>query len=156
MNRNYEGSPIKVPRFEEANGFYTTPDRSKLMSRIKSKNTKPEQILRKALWHSGIRYRKNVKSMKGSPDIVITKHRIIVFVDGEFWHGYKWHEKRKKIKSNRGFWIPKIERNIQRDIEINKHYESKGWTVLRFWEHEIKKRLDTCLNDVFEVIMNNK
>lgn len=156
MDRNYENSPIKVPRFEEANGFYTTPDRSKLMSRIKSKNTKPEQILRKALWHSGIRYRKNVKSMKGSPDIVITKHRIIVFVDGEFWHGYKWHEKRKKIKSNRDFWIPKIERNIQRDIEINKFYESKGWNVLRFWEHEIKKRLDTCLSDVFEVIMNNK
>lgn len=155
MSEDYENKPIKVPRFEEANGFYTSPDRSQLMSRIKSKNTQPEQILRKALWHSGVRYRKNVKSMKGTPDIVIAKHRIIIFVDGEFWHGYKWDEKRKKIKSNRGFWIPKIERNIQRDIEVNKYYESNGWSVLRFWEYEIRKKLDTCLSDVFELILDN-
>lgn len=149
----YNDKPIKVPRFEEENGFYTSPERSRLMSKIGAENTKPEQILRKNLWHSGIRYRKNVKNMKGVPDIVITKHKIVVFVDGEFWHGYKWDEKKKNIKSNRAFWIPKIERNIQRDLENNRYYESNGWHVLRFWEHEVKNRLEACLNDVHEIIV---
>ncbi len=133
----YKSTPIKVPRFEEAAGFYTTPARSKLMARIKNKNTKPEVLLRKELWSRGYRYRTNVKKLPGKPDVVITKYKLAIFVDGEFWHGHHWNEKKEKIKSNRGFWIPKIERNIQRDDEVNEQLDDLGWTVIRFWQHKI-------------------
>ncbi|MBY0425310.1 MAG: very short patch repair endonuclease, partial [Cytophagales bacterium] len=99
---------IEVPRFCEANGFYTTKARSAIMSTIRAKNTKPEIRLRKALWSQGIRYRKTLKNLPGKPDIVIRKYRLVIFVDGEFWHGYDWENKKATIKSNRGFWIPKI------------------------------------------------
>ena len=85
--KSYEEVIIEVPRFKEENGFYTTAQRSKIMSKIKAKNTKPELILRKALWHKGIRYRIRNKRLPGSPDIVIGKHKIAIFIDGEFWHG---------------------------------------------------------------------
>jgi DNA mismatch endonuclease, patch repair protein len=137
----YQFKKIKVPRFEEAAGFYTTLDRSTLMSKIKGKNTKPEVLLRKELWKRGYRYRTNVKELPGKPDIVISKFKLVIFVDGEFWHGHQWDEKKEKIKSNRGFWIPKIERNIQRDDEVNEQLDELGWTVLRFWEHKIIKDL---------------
>jgi len=133
----YKIKPIKVPRFEEAAGFYTTRKRSEAMKKIRSKNTKPEIILRKELWSRGYRYRLNVKKLPGKPDVVITKYRLVIFLDGEFWHGHKWGEKKEKIKSNRGFWIPKIERNIQRDDEVNEHLDELGWTVIRFWQNKI-------------------
>ncbi len=148
----YPDNIIKVPRFKEENGFYTTKERSKIMSKIKSKDTKPEQKLRKFLWGLGIRYRKNVKKLPGCPDIVVAKYKLIIFVDGEFWHGYKWEEKKQKIKSNRKFWIPKIERNIQRDLSNNAHYSENGWTVMRFWEHEIKKEFNVCVNRIINHI----
>lgn len=141
----YQENTIIVPRFCEANGFYTTKERSKLMSKIKGSNTKPEQKLCKFLWNLNLRYRKNVKKLPGTPDIVLSKYSMVIFIDGEFWHGYKWNEKKAKIKSNRDFWIPKIERNIQRDITINEFYKNHGWTVLRFWEHEIKKEFHKCI-----------
>ncbi len=133
----YTTKPIKVPRFEEAAGFYTSPKRSEAMKKIRSKNTKPEITLRKELWSRGYRYRTNVKKIPGKPDIVITKYKLAIFVDGEFWHGHNWDEKKEKIKSNRGFWIPKIERNIQRDDEVNEQLDTLGWTVIRFWQHKI-------------------
>ena len=89
-----------------------------------------------------------MKKLPGRPDIVIFKYRLVIFVDGEFWHGYKWEEKREKIKSNRGFWIPKIERNMQRDIENNTQLNDAGWEVQRFWEKEVQKSLDTCLEKI--------
>lgn len=141
----YKLKDIKVPRFEEANGFYTTKQRSELMSKIRGKETKPEIAFRKALWGCGIRYRKNVKKLPGSPDIVIGKHKVIVFIDGEFWHGYNWMEKKEKIKSNRGFWIPKIERNMQRDVENTQKLIEQGYIVHRFWQHEVIKDLEGCL-----------
>ncbi|MDX9882422.1 MAG: very short patch repair endonuclease [Prolixibacteraceae bacterium] len=143
---------IKVPRFNEANGFYTTKDRSELMRRIKSENTKPELKLRKFLWGIGIRYRKNVKKLPGTPDIVISRYKLIIFIDGEFWHGHNWEEKKSKIKSNRDFWIPKIERNMQRDVENNRYYSEKGWHVMRFWEHEIKKEFAVCISRIISYI----
>ena len=146
--RKYPENRIKVPRFEEANGFYTTEDRSKLMAKIRGRDTKPEIILRKFLWNIGIRYRKNVKSVEGKPDLVMRKYKLVVFIDGEFWHGYQWEEKKGKIKSNRDFWIPKIERNMQRDEEVNQLLKEQGWTVLRFWAHEIKKDFGRCLNEI--------
>ena len=150
----YPENNIKVPRFSEANGFYTTKERSKLMSRIKSENTKPELKLRKFLWGLGIRYRKNVKNLPGTPDIVISKYKLIIFIDGEFWHGYNWKEKRNKIKSNREFWIPKIERNMQRDKANNKYYSETGWKVMRFWEQEVKKEFGVCVNRILNYIDN--
>jgi DNA mismatch endonuclease, patch repair protein len=141
----YKKAIIKVPRFEEAQGFYTTKERSELMSKIKSKNTTPEIKLRKELWKLGFRYRKHNKNLPGNPDIVIAKFKIIIFIDGAFWHGYNWIEKKKKIKTNRKFWIPKIERNMQRDYENNIKIAALGYKVFRFWEHEIKADALKCL-----------
>jgi DNA mismatch endonuclease (patch repair protein) len=150
--KKYSENRIKVPRFNEANGFYTTKERSHLMSKIKSKETKPEQKLRRFLWGLGIRYRKNVKKLPGTPDIAISKYKLIIFIDGEFWHGYNWEEKKQKIKSNRDFWIPKIERNMQRDRENNKILIEMGWNVIRFWEYEIKNEFNVCVNRILNCI----
>lgn len=148
----YPENKIKVPRFNEANGFYTTRSRSKLMAKIKSKETKPEIKLRKFLWGLGLRYRKNDKKLPGSPDIAILKYKLVIFIDGEFWHGYNWAIKKHTIKSNREFWIPKIERNMQRDAEINDYYKDLGWKVMRFWEQEIKKEFYLCVNKIVAYI----
>lgn len=108
------------PKFKEEHGFFTTEERSAIMKKIPSKNTKPELIFRKELWRRGYRYRINDKKLPGSPDIVFKKMKTAIFIDGEFWHGFNWQEKKKKIKANRGYWIPKIERNIERDERNNK------------------------------------
>lgn len=139
---------IKVLKFKKELGFQTNAKRSALMSKIRSTGTMPEQLLRKKLWKAGVRYRINVKTLPGSPDIVVRKKKLVVFVDGEFWHGYNWNIKKKKIKTNRKFWIPKIERNMQRDIENTKALRKLGFRVLRFWEHEIKKDLLGCVKKV--------
>ncbi len=149
---DYPKNIIKVPRFNEANGFYTTKERSKLMGKIKSTDTKPEQKLRKFLWGLGLRYRKNVKKMPGTPDVVLSKYKLLIFIDGEFWHGYNWPEKKDKIKSNRDFWIPKIERNMQRDSSNNEYYRKIGWEVMRFWEHEIKQEFHVCINRIVQYL----
>lgn len=122
------------------------------MGRIKSKDTKPEIKLRKALWHLGYRYRKNVKALPGSPDIVFIKNKLVVFIDGEFWHGFNWNEKRERIKKNRDFWIPKIERNMQRDVENNKKLIENGYTVMRFWEFQVKNDFYSCLKYITQFI----
>lgn len=147
---SYEDKKIKVPRFNEESGFYTTKARSKQMSKIGGKDTKPEIQFRKALWKRGYRYRKNVKKLPGKPDIVFNKYKTIIFIDGDFWHGKNWEEKKLKIKSNRGFWIPKIERNMQRDREVNAFLSEKGFTIFRFWESNIKKEIDSCLKEVIQ------
>ncbi len=143
---------IEVPRFNEANGFYTTPLRSKIMSRIKGKNTKPEILLRKALWGQGIRYRKSPTNLPGKPDIVIRKYHLVIFVDGEFWHGYDWENKKHTIKSNRGFWIPKIERNMLRDKQHTELLQKMGFIVLRFWQKEVEKELGNCVLEILKRI----
>lgn len=139
---------IKVPRFEESAGFYTTKVRSANMAKIKSKNSLPELVFRKALWAKNIRYRIHKKQLPGKPDLVINKYRLAVFVDGDFWHGYQWDKKREKIKTNSQFWIPKIERNMQKDRFVNRNLKAMGFTVMRFWEHEIKNNLNACVNQV--------
>ena len=128
--------------------FKTTPERSEIMKKIRGINTKPELVLRKALWAKGYRYRINVKGLPGKPDIVFRKYKVVIFVDGEFWHGYDWDEKKKKIKSNRDYWIPKIERNIARDSEHNAYYEYNGWKVLRFWQNQIIKNINDCVKEI--------
>ncbi|MFT4831964.1 MAG: DNA mismatch endonuclease (patch repair protein) [Psychroserpens sp.] len=145
MSNGYDEERIIVPRFNEASGFYTTPERSKIMGKIHGKNTKPELQFRRALWAAGYRYRIDYRKLIGKPDIVLNKYKTVVFIDGEFWHGYNWEERKHKIKTNREFWIPKIERNLQRDREVNAALETLGFRVFRFWEQEIKKELDSCL-----------
>jgi DNA mismatch endonuclease (patch repair protein) len=131
-------------------GFETTLERSKLMSRIRGTNTKPEIALRKALWALGFRYRLNVKKLPGKPDIVIRKYKLAIFVDGEFWHGYQWKTKKPKIKSNTDYWIKKIEGNIARDKLNNRKLKDEGFTVLRFWEHAIRKDIEKCVSRIIE------
>ena len=132
----------------------TTDDkkRSYTMSRIKSKNTSIELSLRKALWASGIRYRKNYAILPGTPDIAITKHNIAVFCDGDFWHGKDWARKKARIRNNRDYWIDKIERNIKRDIITDQTLHSLGWTVVRFWGSDIREDLSGCVEDVKDII----
>ena len=153
--KKYPEPKIKVPKFCEENGFYTTKTRSFNMSKIKSSNTKPEQLLKKALWHSGLRYRSNRRRLPGKPDIAFIKYKLVVFIDGSFWHGHDWETRKKQIQSNRAFWIPKIERNMQRDREINQYYLSKGWKVLRFWDFEIKKELGVCVRKVLKTVITD-
>jgi DNA mismatch endonuclease (patch repair protein) len=108
------------------------------MSRIRSRGTKPEQLLKKALWQAGVRYKTPKKPLFGKPDISLKKYKLVIFVDGAFWHGHDWENRKNAIKSNPEFWIAKIERNMQRDQEVNAYYQSQGWTVLRFWDFEVK------------------
>ena len=151
--KKYSENHIKVPRFNEENGFYTTKERSKLMGKIKSQDTTPELKFRKALWNLGYRYRKNLKKLPGRPDIAYPKNKLAIFIDGEFWHGHDWEIKKPKIKTNREFWIPKIERNIQRDEENNQLLKESGWNVMRFWETEIKKDFEGCINQVISYLL---
>ena len=148
----YKEPKIKVPRFREESGFYTTKKRSRIMSKIRGTNSKPELLLRKALWKAGVRYRINRTNLPGRPDISIKKYKLAVFVDGEFWHGDYWDQKKNTIKTNRKFWVPKIERNMQRDREVNQMLSELGYTVFRFWSHEIKNNLQQCINDLLTYI----
>ena len=118
------------------------------MTAIKSKNSKIEMVLRKALWNKGIRYRKNYKKLLGKPDIAITKYKIAIFCDCEFWHGYNWDEKKNEIKSNQEFWYRKIENNIKRDRYVTETLQQQGWIVLRFWGKEILKDINKCVEIV--------
>ena len=138
----------------------TKEQRHKNRSHSRSKNTSIELKLRKALWHKGYRYRINYKALPGHPDIVLTKYKIAIFCDGEFFHGQDWvHLKPRLEKSNNSeYWIKKIERNITRDDEVDKQLSAMGWTVIRFWGREINKDIDSCVKcleeAVFEVILD--
>ncbi len=114
------------------------------MKQVKSKGSEIEVLLQKELWRRGLRYRKNVKSIEGKPDIAFIGKKIAVFCDSEFWHGYDWEHRKNDFKSNTEFWISKIERNMQRDKEVTQKLQSEGWIVLRFWGKEIKKNLAEC------------
>ncbi|MGF1559074.1 MAG: very short patch repair endonuclease [Flavobacteriaceae bacterium] len=156
MAKKYPEERIKVPRFNEASGFYTTPERSKIMGKIRGKNTKPELAFRKALYAQGYRYRVDYKKLIGKPDIVLKKYKTVIFIDGEYWHAHNWEERKPKIKTNREFWIAKFERNQQRDSEVNSELSQLGYKVFRFWETEVKKELDRCLNEVIHYLQMQK
>jgi len=130
--------------------------RSRTMSRIKSSDTKIEVAFRKALWHCGIRYRKNHGKLPGKPDIAITAHKIAIFCDGEFWHGKDWTAMKEKLHTRRDFWIGKIERNIERDTDNEKRLAELGWTVLRFWGKDIEKNLELCVAEVKDAILQSR
>ncbi len=130
----------------------TPEQRRKNMQAIRSKDTAIELRLRKALWERGIRYRKNYRKLIGKPDIAITKYKIAVFCDSDYWHGYDWENRNQRIKSNRDYWVPKIERNIERDREVTNALQKEGWHVIRFWEWQIRKHLNECVDTVLEAI----
>lgn len=118
------------------------------MKRVKNKGSKIEVMLMKELWSRGLHYRKNVNNIYGKPDIVFVSKKVAVFCDSEFWHGYNWEERKHDFKSHQEFWIPKIERNMERDREVTERLEADGWVVLRFWGNEIKKNLNECADKV--------
>ncbi|MBB4801192.1 DNA mismatch endonuclease (patch repair protein) [Flavobacterium nitrogenifigens] len=131
----------------------TPEQRSKTMQAIKSTATKGEVRLAKALWKLGYRYRKNNKKIFGRPDLTFAKYKIAIFVDSEFFHGKDWETQQLRIKSNREYWIPKIQRNIERDQEVNAFLISENWAILRFWSKEIEKNLEVCLAKIEGTIM---
>ena len=128
------------------------------MRKIHSKDTSIELLLRKALWHKGYRYRKNYKALPGSPDIVLTKYKIAIFCDGEFFHGKDWEVLKPKLENgnNSEYWIAKISRNRERDEEVNKQLLFMGWTVIRFWGKDIKKNPEECVEVIEETIFDLK
>ena len=141
-------------KIQTVHGFSTTKYRSELMKKIKATDTKEEVDFRKYFWGLGYRYRKNYKKLPGKPDIVFPKQKIAVFIDGEFWHGYNWEEKKHKIKRNKEYWIQKIERNMARDNQNTKELENTGWVVFRFWASLINLNMEACVSQVLEQLEN--
>ena len=127
----------------------TQEQRHNNMAAIKSKNTSIEIMLRHALWHKGLRYRKNVKDVYGTPDICVKKYRLAIFCDGDFWHGKNYTD--KEFTTNKKYWDNKIKRNKERDLKVTITLRDQGWTVLRFWEDEIRHDLDGCVEKVMIV-----
>ena len=125
------------------------------MKQVKNKDSKIEILLRQELWNRGLRYRKNTNKVFGHPDIAFIGKKIAVFCDSEFWHGYNWEERQNDFKSHQEFWISKIERNMERDIEVNERLKSEGWTVIRFWGNEIKKDTVKCADIIEKAVKEN-
>lgn len=130
----------------------TTQEVSKRMANVHLKRGKAETILAKQLWHKGIRYRLNYRKVPGSPDVAITKSKVAVFVDGEFWHGQDWETRKARLKHNRDYWIEKIEENIERDKRNDIILKEKGWRVLHFWEKEVLKNPDDCVEAILALL----
>ena len=135
----------------------TPEQRKKNMQNIRSKGTKIEVVLQKALWHKGYRYRKNYKALPGKPDIALTKYKIAVFCDSEFFHGKNWEVKKPKLlkSNNPDYWISKIERNMERDLENDQKLLLLGWTVIHFWGQDILKDTGQCIKVIEEAILDN-
>ena len=135
----------------------TKEQRRKNMQHIRSKDTSIEVRLRKELWARGYRYRKNYNKVPGKPDIALTKYKIAVFCDSEFFHGKDWEILKPRLETgnNSEYWIKKISRNRERDDEINKRLLFEGWTVIRFWGDDIKRHTDECVKVVEEAIFDS-
>lgn len=133
-------------------------DRKKNMSHIRSKDTKIEVTLRKALWKKGYRYRKNYEKLPGKPDIVLVKYKIAIFCDGEFFHGKDWDIRRSKTLegNNSSYWVQKIERNMERDRKNDQQLQYLGWTVIHFWGNDILKHTEECIKVIEETIFDNR
>lgn len=123
------------------------------MQSIKSRS-KLEEKVTKALWKKGIRFRKNVKTLPGKPDIAIKKYKVVIFIDSCFWHACEYHG--NMPKSNLEYWEQKLSRNKERDHKINEHYKNIHWNLLRLWEHEFKEDFDTAVNKIAAFIQNAK
>ena len=134
----------------------TLPEISKRMSKVKLKRGVAETMMAKALWHRGVRYRLNYRDLTGSPDIAITKYKIAVFIDGEFWHGHDWEIRKPKLKRNREYWIEKIEENMARDIRNDEILKAAGWSVIHFWEKYVLKNLSACIDIIVALLPEHR
>lgn len=124
------------------------------MRRIRRSGSTIERHLGSAMWRAGLRYRKQYP-IEGRPDFAFPARHVAVFCDSHFWHGYGWPAARASMKRRLDFWVPKIERNIARDTEVNERLSTMGWTVLRFWEHEIKGDIERCVAEVKNALDEN-
>ena len=135
----------------------TSQQRHACMSHIRSKDTRPEQAVRRELWRRGYRYRLNVRTLPGSPDIVLPKYRTAIFVNGCFWHGHRGCSKYTVPDTNTAFWVDKVRKNKERDTLNTQSLESLLWSVLTIWECELKpKTIDATMERVFAEIHQNK
>ena len=132
---------------------HTPEQRRRNMQAVRNKDSQIEVMLRLTLHHRGYRYRKNCSKVYGHPDIVFTKERIAVFCDSEFWHGFDWENRKRDFKSRQDFWIPKIERNMERDVEVTAHLEAHGYLVMRFWGRRIKSDLYAVVDEIERAIL---
>lgn len=144
-----------VPRYDN---FTPSSANASAAARSSSRkaDTKPELLLRHAVWRAGFRYRKNVAALPGKPDIVFTRARVVVFCDGDFWHGKDWAQRKRKLLggANPVYWVAKIERNMRRDQEHTEHLEQDGWRVMRFWESEVLRERDRVVASIAEAIIH--
>lgn len=134
----------------------TKDQRRKNMQAVKSVGSKIEIKLAKALWAKGLHYRKNDKSVFGKPDLTFRKYKIAIFVDSEFWHGKDWAIRKLEFKSNKDFWINKIEKNIARDEKVNTKLTLEGWNVVRIWGKDIENNLENSVNLILRKINSCK
>lgn len=132
----------------------TTPEVSRRMAKVHLKQGEAECILAKRLWALGYRYRLNYKKLPGSPDIALTKYKIAIFIDGEFWHGHNWEIKKGRLKRNRDYWIEKIEENIARDTRVDRELLNMEWRPVHFWSKEVIKNTDDCVKVIAELIFD--
>lgn len=142
----------KAPRFDNLRPASIGSSLAKRANR--SSDTKHEILLRQELWRLGLRFRKNVSTLPGKPDIVFAKSRVVVFCDGDFWHGNHWRSLKIKLQmgSNSSYWVAKIERNRKKDRQIAKRLVNDGWYVLRFWESEISKYSSTVAQKIATIV----
>lgn len=124
------------------------------MKAIKAKNTGMERKVSKELWEKGFRFRKNVKNLKGKPDISIKKYKVVIFLDSCFWHGCKFHC--RYPKTNKKYWYKKISNNINRDNKVTKYYKENGWNILRLWEHDLNNNFNYSIKLIEDLILNSK
>lgn len=146
----------KAPRFDDFSP--ASPTSSKVMQRNRPQDTSAELLLRKALWHRGLRYRLHVRKLPGKPDIVFPRDQIVVFVDGDFWHGRDWEKRKAKLErgANSDYWVPKIEYNIERDKRNTLELQNQGWAVVRLWETDIKNDLEGAVRKVYEAVLSRR
>lgn len=136
----------------------TSPEISKRMSHVKTKRNSAEIMIAKSLWHRGYRYRLNYKALPGSPDIALAKYRIAIFIDGEFWHGKDFEQRKTKLKNNKDYWIEKIQENIDRDLKNDKLLRQMEWYPIHFWSNDVIKYCNQCVEEVICLIddLNNQ
>lgn len=130
----------------------TSPEISKRMSHVKTKKNSAEVMLAKSLWHRGYRYRLNYKALPGSPDVALTKYRIAIFIDGEFWHGKDFEQRKNKLKNNKDYWIEKIQENIDRDLRNDKLLRQMDWYPIHFWSNDVIKYCNQCIDEIIYTI----
>ena len=142
----------KAPNFK--NFKPSSEKASRALSKIKATDTKGEKLLRSGLWRMGFRFRKNVRDLPGKPDIVFLRHKVVIFCDGDFWHGRRWRKDKRRLQAgpNAPYWIAKIQANINRDKRYNKELKRLGWHVVRLWESDIRANAEKAATSIAKIL----